>query len=418
MESLAIDVPDNWINGRCYRPFHLEPASKPRAEVISAVSSPVGLEGSFADAVLGRRNCCVVVDVSRPGVLGETLSTFLAELEAASGLVSGDVRLLVANSIWQPVTPDILRDRLDPEILSRYNVILHNPFNAADCARIGTLGSDIPLTVNRAYLDADLKVVFGPVEPHLILGFVGGRALILPGISHESTVRSLLGFQRVADPAIRFGNIRDNPIHMAGLEAMSVAGCDLAACILPSATGTTSRVLVGEPGQTFMAAIGSLREKLTVRVKEPMDIVVCSSGGAPYDSTLFKVIDTISAVAPVLKPGGTIVMCATCTDEFGPYPLRELLLSSGGPKGFERRYSRSTHLVPGQWVAQRFFDLLNRHEVILHSRGIADDDLWAAGLTPTQDLQEAIEVAMQGHGQRCKICALPDGPFSLAAVGN
>jgi hypothetical protein len=39
-------------------------------------------------------------------------------------------------------------------------------------------------------------------------------------------------------------------------------------------------------------------------------------------------------------------------------------------------------------------------------------------MTPTNDIQDAIEVAMQGHGQRCKICALPDGPFSLAVVGN
>jgi nickel-dependent lactate racemase len=417
-ESLAINVPDNWINGRCYRPFLLEMAENPRAEVVSAVSDPVGLDGSFGDAVLGRREACVVVDVSRPGILSGTLAAFLAELEAASGIAADGIQILVANSTWQPITPDILRERLDDYVLDRYAVRLHNPFNAADCAKVGTIAGDIALNVNRAYLDADLKVVFGAVQPDLLLGFAGGRSLILPGICHESTIRALLSFDRVSHPAIRFGNLRDNPIHMAGMEAMNWVGCDIAACVLPSAAGHASRLVVGEAGQAFMAAVGILREKQTVRVKEPMDIVVTSGGGDPYDSSLYKVFDTLSAVAPVLKPGGTIVISAECGEEFGPYPLREIILSAGGPRGFEERYRSGRHLIPGQWVAQRFFDLLKRHEVIIYSKGLSEDDLWATGMTPTNDIQDAIEVAMQGHGQRCKICALPDGPFSLAVVGN
>src|SRR5690606_17486106 len=132
-ESLAINVPDNWINGRCYRPFLLEMADNPRKEVVAAVSEPVGLEGSFGDAVLGRRDACVVVDVSRPGIRPATLDAFLAELEAASGIAAEGIQLLVANSTWQPITPDILRERLDDFIIDRYAVRLHNPFNAADC---------------------------------------------------------------------------------------------------------------------------------------------------------------------------------------------------------------------------------------------------------------------------------------------
>jgi len=167
-----------------------------------------------------------------------------------------------------------------------------------------------------------------------------------------------------------------------------------------------------------MTAITRVRDKKRTQLKEPMDIVITSGGGAPADSTLWRVLDSISAALPVLKEDGTIIVSAKMEDGYGPAPLEQILMACRTPAGFEKRFSSGTNFVPGQWIVQRLYDILGAHEVICHTGDTLDDDaLWEAGLTPAHDIQEAVEVAMQGHGQRCKICALLDGPFSLPLFG-
>lgn len=415
-EQLPIDVPDNWINGRCYRSFLFEPSKDQRADMIAALDAPSG-GPSLEVAMKGRQSCCVVVDASRPLILEHLLPAFLDEVEQRTKLGPDCIRVLVANTLWLPLTHEDLRQRIPESVRGRYEVVLHNPFNAADARRlVSTRLEGAPLRLNSLFLEAEGRILFGPATPSLVFGFEGGRSMILPGIAHESTIEWLYRFDNVAHPTIRFGSLRDNPLHMAATELMQALPIDFGVAVVVTPNGEPSHIFAGDPGQSFMTAVGRMREKMNARLKEPMDIVVTSGGGRPHDQTLAQVVDAMSAVLPVLKPDGTIVIAAELLESFGPYPIRELLLSASGPKGFDERYSKLPHIVPGQWIAQRFFSILKEHEVIIHTKGISEDEAWASGMTPAKDMQEAIEEAMKNHGQRCKICALPDGPFALGTL--
>lgn len=415
-EQLPIDVPDNWINGRCYRSFLFEASKDQRADLMAALAAPCG--GPTLDVALkGRQSCCVVVDASRPLVIEQLLPAFLEQVEAQANLRPDAIRILVANTLWLPLTHEELHLRVPESVRTRYEVVLHNPFNMADSRRlVSTRLENAPLKLNSLFLEAESRILFGPAVPHLVFGFEGGRSLVLPGIAHESTVEWLYRYANVAHPAIRFGSLRDNPLHMAATELLQSLPVDFGVSVVVTPNSEPSQIFAGDPGQAFMTAVGRMREKMNARLKEPMDIVVTSGGGRPHDQSLAQVVDALSAVLPVLKPEGTIVIAAELLESFGPYPIRELLLSASGPKGFEQRYSELPHIVPGQWVAQRFFSILKEHEVIIHTTGISEDELWASGMTPAKDMQEAIEEAMKNHGQRCKICALPDGPFALGTL--
>lgn len=415
-EQLPIDVPDNWINGRCYRSFLFEPMKDAPADMAAALNAPIG-DAPLSVALKGRQSVCVVVDASRPAVTQQLLAPFLEQLEAQTGLGPGAIRLLVANTLWLPLTHEDLHSRLPDAVRERYEVVLHNPFNATDSRRLlSTRLENAPLKLNSLFLEAEGRILFGAAVPSLVFGFEGGRSLILPGIAHESTIEWLYRYENVAHPAIRFGSLRDNPLHMAATELLQALPIDFGVSVVVTPDGQPSQVFAGDAGQSFMQAVGRMREKMSARLKEPMDIVVTSGGGRPHDQTLAQVVDAMSAVLPVLKPDGTIVIAAELLESFGPYPMRELLLSASGPKGFETRYANLSHVVPAQWIAQRFFSILKEHEVIIHTRGISEDEAWSAGMTPAKDMQEAIEEAMKNHGQRCKICALPDGPFALGTL--
>ena len=414
---LPVDVPDNWINGRCYRSHRFEAAGDERAELLAAFNDPIGVE-SVERVVASRSNAVVAVDSSAPGLFPEFLGEFLEELENTSGLDAENILVLLTNFYWNPHTEDLIGELVPEDVRSRYSVVLHDPMDDSASRNIGQVLDLYPLRVNSQYLDADLKIVIGPVYPHLLRGFTGGRAVITPGLAHRETLRHMYSYENVADPNVRYGVIRDNPFHRAGLDAMGKAGCDLAVSVLMTPEGKLSRAIAGDPGQSYIAAVATAREKMNVNLKEPMDIVVTGGGGSPHDSTILQMVNVLSGVLPALKDDGTIVLTAKLADGFGPDPLREILLNSGGPRGFHERYSQPENFTPGQWAAQVYYQILERHEVIVLSDGVNEDDIWSAGMTPAKDLQEAVEAAMQGHGQRCKICALPDGPFTLVTVDS
>lgn len=414
-KDIPIDVPDNWINGRSYRPFQLEKAQSEEQALEEALSSPVG-SVNFRDVLRGKTSVCVVISSLCPQLFKRVLPSILARIEEYSKLDEDKITVLFTNSIWKPKNQDFLTRNVPSALMSRYKMILHDPSKTQDCVEVGTIGNNIPVRLNKAYVEAQAKIIIGPVLPDLIEGFVGGRSLILPGIADEITLKALFTYENVTNPAVSYGITRDNPFHMAGMQALQLAGCDFGFCTLMTRDGQLSSYVCGDPGQATMASIDQMREKLGMFLKEHMDIVVTSGGGAPFDGSLYQLINALSAVLPIIKENGTILCTAALTNGFGPAPIRELLLKARSPEHFAQQHADDEHWVPGQWVIQHLFSILKNHEVIIYSEGISESELWQAGLTPTKDFQEAIEVAMQGHGQRCKICALPEGPFSLPVM--
>jgi nickel-dependent lactate racemase len=413
--ELPVDVPDNWINGRCYRPFQLEKAPSEEQALEEALSSPVG-SANFREVVRGKKNICLVMSSLCPQLFKRVLPSILSRIEEVGRLEAENITVLFTNSIWMPKNDDFLTRNVPSALLSRYRMILHQPANTDDCLEVGKVGDEIPLRIHKVYAEADARIIIGPVLPDIIEGFVGGRSLILPGIVDETTLRALYSYENVTSPAVSYGITRDNPFHMAGMQALQVAGCDFGFCALMTRDGHLSSYVCGDPGQATMASIDQMREKLGSALKEPMDIVVTTGGGAPFDGSLYQLINSLSAVVPIMKENGTIVCTAGLENGFGPAPLRELFLKGQSPTQFAAHYGNSDEWIPGQWIAQHLYNILKNHEVIVYSKGISEADLWQAGLTPTSDFNEAIEVAMQGHGQRCKICAFPEGPFSLPVL--
>ena len=46
---------------------------------------------------------------------------------------------------------------------------------------LGRTASDVPVWLNREWLDADVRITTGFVEPHFFAGFSGGPKIVAPG---------------------------------------------------------------------------------------------------------------------------------------------------------------------------------------------------------------------------------------------
>ena len=74
-----------------------------------------------------------------------------------------------------------------------------------------TARADVPVFLNREWVDADVRITTGFVEPHFFAGFSGGPKLVAPGLAGLETVLTLHDAKRIGDPAGHLGGVRGQP---------------------------------------------------------------------------------------------------------------------------------------------------------------------------------------------------------------
>lgn len=414
-DQIPIDVPDNWINGRCYRPQPLEACADAYAEMIAAIED-LPSEQSLEKVAAGKKTCAIVVDAEEPVLARELLPHLIEIIEDNSDLSPRDFTIILTNRAMDPFEPSIIEEIIPEEVRATCQVVLHNFFDSTEVVKLGVSATEVPLSVNKHYLDGKLRIILGAVRPHMLYGFTGGRSVVMPGLAGKSTLKAIYDFNIVANRNVKYGNFRDNPFHQVGLETLNEAGCDLAISAVTNNDGAIHKVYAGHFGTSHVQAMAYVREALATKVKEPMDIVVTCGGGSPNDSRLDKIIHTLCAVEPVLKQDGTIVIAAELGEGFGPEVIQEVIRNHRNVRDTMRKISVARQFVPGLWLAQKFYSILQQHEVILYNTSLEDDRIWSTGMTPARDMNEAVFAAMESHGQRCKIVALPEGHLGIGMV--
>ena len=78
------------------------------------------------------------------------------------------------------------------ETAARYEVLNHDARIAAQHRRLGITQSGTPVWIDERFMSADLHLTLGFIEPHLMLGFSGGRKLVAPGLAAEARSRSCI----------------------------------------------------------------------------------------------------------------------------------------------------------------------------------------------------------------------------------
>lgn len=415
-QTIPIDVPDNWINGRSYRPNLIEPCADAHAELWAALSALEG-DHSLSAIAKGKSTVVIAVDGLYLSSFNEILPALIEKIEDDTEIPSENIKILISNDLLSPLEAKDVEALLNPHTIQEYQVVLHDPRRSRSLTDLGrTPTSNIPVQINQHYASAELKIILGGVQAHPLFGFTGGRSVLMPGLAGVDALREFYCTTRITDVNSRYGNYRHNPFHIAGIETMTLAGCDLAISVPLTMEDQPAGVFAGHFGQSHLAAMEKLRESMVVNVKEPMDIVVTSGGGKAFDGTLIQLVDALSACVNVLKPEGTIVLSGELANGYGPAEFNEMMKRHANLKATMAWLEEATHFLPGQWYLHLLFDLLNRHEVILYNTSKSEDEIWRMGFTPTGDLNEAILGAMESHGQRCKIVALPDGPYGIAEM--
>ena len=387
------------------------------ATLRAALSEPVAGPPLRALVRPGQRIAVSMCDLTRPQPRRPMVEALLAELDGIAR--PEDIVLIVATGTHRANTDAELRSMLGDHLVDTMQVVNHDSRNAAELRWCGRFGADVPVWLNRHWVDADVRITTGFVEPHFFAGFSGGPKLVAPGVAGLDTVLTLHDARRIGDPNATWAVCEGNPVH-DDVRAIAVGtGVDFAFDVVLNRDQQIVRAFGGEVLAMHEAARELVRAVSMCPVDGLFDVVVTSNSGFPLDQNLYQAVKGISAAATIVKPGGLIISAAECRDGFPDHgSFRSVLASEPTPQRLATAIAARTETVPDQWQVQGLARVLTRARVGVHTDHLSAADLHSAHLFAVDDIAAVVADELHRAGPDARVCVLPEGPQTLPYVAT
>ena len=339
----------------------------------------------------------------------------LEELEGVAALE--DVVLLVATGTHRANTDAELRAMLGDEIVDRVRVVNHDSRDRDSLVFLGERGNAVPVWVNRRWVDADVRIATGFVEPHFFAGFSGGPKMVTPGLAGLETTLVLHDAARIGDPRATWGVTHGNPVHDDIRACAAAAPAHFSFDVILNREQRIITAFAGEMTAMHERACAAARRHAMASVAAPFDVVVTSNSGFPLDQNLYQAVKGMAAAAKVVKPGGTIVCAAECRDGFpGHGGFRELLSSRSSPAELIDAITTSPKVIPDQWQVQIQANIQSHATVVMYTGYLSAAELREAHLAKTEDITATVGEALDRAGPQATVCVLPEGPQTIPTL--
>ena len=415
-KGLACSLPDNIVE-KVLKTSGPKPLAKPEAAIRSALKKPYGSVEPLADAAKGAKSVCIVIsDVTRPVPYPVLLPPLLETLEKDAKVARKNISLLIATGLHRPNVGAELSAMVGKDIAANYTILNHDARDAASHVEVGITSRGTHILVDKRYVDADLKIVTGLVEPHFMAGYSGGRKAICPGISSAETIGKLHSAELLGSDGAELGRIDGNPMHGEILEGALLARVDYCVNVTVNAGRKITGVFAGDIQAAHLAACKAAEKAVSDYVDRPVDIVLTTGAGYPLDATFYQTVKGVVGAASIVKRGGTIIIASECSEGMGSKEFIALVRDFGSPDAFLNKILKSPGFVIDQWQLQLLAKVLKKAEVLLVSTGVKPADVAPLGIPVFADVQSALDAAISKHGKSARIAVIPEGPYVLAQL--
>ena len=380
------------------------PASPPNEMVRRCLDRPYG-SPPLREIARGKRSAAIMIPgKERVAGTAEYVPALVAELNRA-GIPDDGIEVFLATGTHEHHGVSDVVDLLGEELASRVRCRTHDCFAEDELSQVGTTSFGTPVMINQRVLEAEVKILTGRIVPHYFAGFSGGRKALIPGVAGFQTIRAnhrlTLDPQSGIHPRIGPSLLAGNPVHLDMLEGTRMVRPDFT---LNTLLDTAHRMIGAVAGDFEAAHEEGCRQAarlFRLTVPEPVDVLITSAGGHPYDHNFMQALKAVFNVQDILRPGGTILWVAECTRGMNPDFLRWCSISSDEELdgAVRENYNLRGH---NSLMLRR---LIRRADVALCS-ALPEDEVRALGLHPVGSLAEGVEWV------RDRV----DGDFSYAVV--
>ena len=414
--GLEIEVPRERTT--VIEPVQAPALADPDAALTAALRAPVAGPPLRQLARPGQTVAISVCDITRAQPRREMIGAVLRELD---GVVRPkDVTILIATGTHRANTESELRAMLGDEILGACRVINHDARDEPSLVDLGESGKAVPTRLCRHWLEADLRITTGFVEPHFFAGFSGGPKMVAPGLAGLDTVLTLHDAARVGDPRSTWGIIDENPMHsdIRAIAARPEVKPHFSVDVLLDRQQRITHVFAGELFEMHARACAAAKPIAMRETSHRFEVVVTTNSGYPLDQNLYQAVKGMSAAAQVVKGGGTILCAAECSDGIPAHGrYAELLGRGGSPEELLAQIEARPVTEPDQWQVQVQALIQRRARVLVKADGLSDEQLAAAHFEPAADLDAALAECVAGRPD-ARVCVLPEGPQTIPYMAD
>jgi nickel-dependent lactate racemase len=412
--GLEVNLPDDRVVG----PLAIRPAQPlpdPEAAIAHALTHPIGTR-PLAELARGRRNACILVcDITRPVPNRLILPPLLRILEG-QGIARRNILLLIATGLHRLNEGAELDEMLGPEISRSYRIENHHGKVREEHDYLGETSNGVPVFLDSRYVQADLKITTGLIEPHLMAGYSGGRKVICPGIAGLDTVKAWHGPRFLEHPRADCGLVEGNPVHEENTRIALMAGCDFIVNVCLDGQRRITWVGAGDMVQAWEEGVRFIEKVVKAPVPEPVDVVVTSCAGYPLDTTWYQAVKGLTGALPIVKEGGTIIMAASLTEGLGSPEFQHLIADNPDLKVFKQRILGKDYFVMDQWQLEELAKVVARCRVKVVSHGLTAEVLKRCHVEPAPSVEQAVADCLEEYGPGARVAVIPKGPYVLPYV--
>ena len=338
-----------------------------------------------------------------------------AILDELDGIIDPkDVVVLVATGTHRANTDLELREMFGDDVVDSVRIVNHDARDHGSLSWQGVQGNDVPVWLASEWVEADVRITTGFVEPHLFAGFSGGPKMVAPGLAGLETVLVLHDAKRIADSRARWGVVHGNPIHDDIRAIAAASDVSFALDVILNRDKQIVAAFGGDLLEMHAAGVEEARKLAMRPIRGPFDVVVTTNSGYPLDQNLYQAVKGMSAAHQVVRPGGVIICAAECRDGFPDHgPYRELLTSASSPEELLAAIASRWDTIPDQWQAQIQAKIQADCQVIVHTSYLTDEELAAAHLQQTDDPSACLAASVRAAGPDARVCVLPEGPQTI-----
>jgi len=412
--GLNLELPDHWnVTVIRKKPMPLLP--DPIAAMARALKEPVGSKTLLEEAKGCSNVSILICDVTRPVPNGLILPAVIKAL-LESGLSPEQIMVMVATGLHRPNEGDELREVVgDDWVFNTVKIVNHFARNDADHVSLGFTSRGTAIKLDRRFVEADLRIVTGLVEPHFMAGYSGGRKVVVPGVAHQETITRLHTATFLESPNAANCILGGNPLHEEQIEIVKRVGESLAVNIVIDEFRQPCFLNFGDIIQSHLAAIDFMKKYAEVTVPRRFHTVITSSAGYPLDKTYYQTVKGMVGAMDILEPGGDLFIVSECSEGMGSgdYVEAQKRLLSLGQDKFLDDLRPKQHAAVDEWQTEMQLKPMRIGTINCYTQCLCAEDLRLTGVESFADLNrfhQAIQQSVERSGD-LSVAVIPEGPY-------
>ncbi|MHB0998724.1 MAG: nickel-dependent lactate racemase family protein [Armatimonadota bacterium] len=416
--GLNIDLPDDWKPEVIRKPS-MPVLQDPELAVRQVLINPIGCNSLIDESKQCRSACISICDATRPVPNSLILPIILDQL-IDSGISRDKITILIATGLHRPAHQSEFDELLgNADCYKGIQVISHIACNDHEHLDLGMTRRGTAVKVDRRFIESDLRIVIGLVEPHFMAGYSGGRKLITPGIAHHDTICQIHSPSLLLEPNVRNCVIDGNPLHNELMEIAGKVGDTRAVNVVLDEHRRISYVNYGCLDASHRSAVAFLKQYAEIPVARKFKTVITSAAGYPLDKTYYQTVKGMVAAADILEPGGDLFIVSECSEGIGSpeFISSQERLTDLGPHDFIESIRHKGMANIDEWQTLMQAKVMLIGNIHIYSDMLQESDYRHTGAIKVDSLMRDLQQSVEKSDDR-RIAVIPEGPYIIPVLNS